>query len=83
MFSFILLGLSDYPHHVTLIFKNTKNSFLSLLVSIRPLTSYDPYFQVIQKHQTNTTFSKHKNINIFKQKIGHFFKNYVILDSPL
>jgi len=34
MFFFALLCLSDRPHHVTLIFKNTKNSFLSLLVYV-------------------------------------------------
>jgi len=46
MFSFILLYLSDRPYHVTLIFKNIKDSFLYLLVSVRPLTSCDTYFQV-------------------------------------
>jgi len=46
-----LLCLSDRSHRVTLIFKNTKNSFLSFLVSVRPSTSCDTYFQVIQKIQ--------------------------------
>jgi len=51
MFSFVLLCLSGPPHRVTLIFKNIKNSFISLLVSVRPLASYDTYFQIIQKTQ--------------------------------
>jgi len=82
MFSFVLLCLSGRPHRVTLIFKNIKNSFLSLLVSVRPLVSHDTYFQVIQKTQKNTKFSKYK-ISIFSnKKVFFFFKNYVILDSP-
>jgi len=80
MFSFTLLCLSGRPHRVTLIFKNTKKCFLSLLVSVRPLASCDKYFQVIQKIQKIYKISKkYKNINFFKQSL---FKNYVILDSP-
>jgi len=48
--------------------KNTKNNFLSLFVSIRPLASCDTCFQVIQKYKKKYKFSKYKNINIFKQK---------------
>jgi len=81
IFSFALLCLSGRPRRVTLISKKTKNNFLFLLVSVRPLASCDTYFQVIQKIPKNTKFLKYKNINIFKQKV--FFKNYVILDSPM
>jgi len=80
MFSFVLLCLSDCPHRVTLIFKNIKNDFLSLLMFVRPLTSYDTYFQVIQKHQKSTKY-KNIKISIFSNK-NVVFKNYVILDSP-
>ena len=52
VFFFALLCLSGRPHRVTLIFKNTKNTFLSLLMSVRPLALYDTYFQVIQKKNT-------------------------------
>ena len=68
MFSFVLLCLSGPPHRVTLIFKNIKNSFLSLLVSVRPLAWYDTYFQVIQK---NT-----KKYEILKIQISTFFNKY-------
>ena len=67
MFSFVLLCLCGRPHRVTLIFKNIKNSFLSLLVSVRPLAPYETYFQVIQKTPKHTKFSKYK-ISIFSNK---------------
>ena len=73
MLSFVLLCLSSRPHRVTLIFKNIKNSFLSLLVFVRPLTSYDTYFQVIQKTPKNTKFSKYK-ISIFSNKKVFFLR---------
>jgi len=82
MFFFALLCMSGRPDRVTLIFKNTKNRFLSLLVSVWPLALYDTYFHVIQKTPKYTKFSKCKNINISKRKRS-FFKNYVILDSSL
>ena len=49
MFSFALLCLSGRLHHVTLIFKNTKNSFLSPLVFIRSSELCDTHFQKYQK----------------------------------
>jgi len=65
IFFLALLCLSDRPYGVTLIFKITKNTFLSLLVSVRPLASYDTYFQVIQK--------KHQKIQNFQNiKISTF-----------
>jgi len=70
MFFFALLCLSGRPHRVTLIFKNTKNSFLSFLVSVRPLASYDTYFQVIQK---NT-----KKYKILKIQISTFSNKYFL-----
>jgi len=80
MFSFVLLCLPGRPHRVTLIFKNIKNGFLSLLVSVRSVASYDTYFQVIKKHQKNTKY-KNIKVSIFSNK-NVVFKNYVILDSP-
>jgi len=63
---FALLCLSGRSHRVMLIFKNTKNSFLSLLVSVRSLASYDTCFQIIQKHQKIYKILKIQNINIFQ-----------------
>jgi len=51
MIFFTLWYLFGRPHRVTTIFKKYKNSFLSLLLSVRPLASCDIYFQVIQKIQ--------------------------------
>ena len=44
IFSFVLLCLSGRPHRMTLIFKKTKNSFLSLSVSVRSPAPCDTYF---------------------------------------
>ena len=68
IFFFALLCLSGRPHRVTLIFKNTKNSYLFLLVSVRPPASCDTYFQVIQKKQKNIKFSKYKKTSPFSNK---------------
>jgi len=65
---FALLCLYGQPHHVTLIFKNTKNSFLFLLVSVRPLASYESYFQVIQKTPKKIQNFQNIKISIFSNK---------------
>jgi len=68
MFSFIPMCLSGRSHRVTLFSsKHTKNNFLSLLLSVRPLASCDTYFQIIRKCQKNIKFQNIKNINICKQ----------------
>ena len=63
-----------------LLSKNTKNSFFSLLVSVRPFASCDTYFQVIQKYQKYKIFKSTKKISTFSNKQA-FLKNYVTLIS--
>ena len=81
MFSFIPMCLSGRSHRVTLFSsKHTKNNFLSLLVSVRPLASCDTYFQIIRKCQKNIKFQNIKtstfaNKQAFKELrnlISHF-----------
>jgi len=72
MFSFVLLCLSGRLHRVTLILKNTKNSFISLLVSIWSLASVAWHiFSSNSKAPKNTKFQNIK-ISIFSNKKGHF-----------
>jgi len=69
LFYLIVSVWSPAPYD-TYFLKNTENSFLPLLVFVRPLASCDTYFQVIQNTKK---YEISKNIKISTFSNNYFF----------